>query len=155
MRRTNWAQKNWNWSLTHRAKAPANLLILLKRKHNCPSLRTTFPKGKLWTPEIFLECFCVARKRPIRREKTEPQARTLISLWFCGYSLHVLIFAVIGQHNKHSWDISSFCSFCTVTGKQSLSLSFQDIWGIWGLSEVSLVKTCVMCKGLTVYLLLK
>ena len=52
--------------------------------------------GKPWTPEIFLECYCLAREKPIRCEKTKPQARTLISLWFCGQ--FVLIFAVIG-HN--------------------------------------------------------
>ena len=40
--------------------------------------------GKPWTPEIFLGCYCVARKKPISGEKTKPQARTLISLWFCG-----------------------------------------------------------------------
>ena len=96
--------------------------------------------GKPWTPEIFLECFCVARKKPIRHEKTELQARTLISLWFCGYSSHVLIFAVIGHNTIKIPEIefSSFCSFHTVTGKQSLSLSFQDsrrFWIFWG-SEV-------------------
>ena len=30
--------------------------------------------------EIFLECYCVARKNPIRREKPKPLARTLTSL---------------------------------------------------------------------------
>ena len=40
--------------------------------------------GKPWTPEIFLECYCGARKKPIRAEKTKLQARMLISLWFCG-----------------------------------------------------------------------
>ena len=36
------------------------------------------------TPEIFLECYGGARKKPIRHEKTKPQARTLISLGFGG-----------------------------------------------------------------------
>ena len=36
------------------------------------------------TPEIFWECYCFAREKPIRCGKTKPQARTLISLWFCG-----------------------------------------------------------------------
>ena len=27
---------------------------------------------------------CVARKKPIRREKTKPQTATVISLWFSG-----------------------------------------------------------------------
>ena len=46
----------------------------------------------------------VARKKPIRREKTEPLV--------CGFvaSSHVLIFAVIG-HNKHPCDISSVRGF--------------------------------------------
>ena len=46
--------------------------------------------------------FC--KKKPIRREKTEPQV--------CGFVAcsHVLIFAVIG-HNKHPFDISSVHGF--------------------------------------------
>ena len=40
--------------------------------------------GKLSTPEIFLECYCVARKKPIRRGFVA--------------STHVLIFAVIGYN---------------------------------------------------------
>ena len=44
----------------------------------------TVKPGKLWTREIFLECYCLAREKPIRREKTKPQARTLVSLWFRG-----------------------------------------------------------------------
>ena len=44
----------------------------------------TVKPGKLWTGEIFLECYCLAREKPIRREKTKQQARTLVSLWFCG-----------------------------------------------------------------------
>ena len=40
--------------------------------------------GKPQTPEIFLECYCFAnKKKQTRHEKTEPQARMLISLWFC------------------------------------------------------------------------
>ena len=46
----------------------------------------------------------VARRKPIRHEKTETQV--------CGFvaSLHVLIFAVIG-HNKHPFHISSVHGF--------------------------------------------
>ena len=36
------------------------------------------------TPEIFQECYCLAREKPIRCEKTKRQARMLISLWFHG-----------------------------------------------------------------------
>ena len=31
-------------------------------------------------PEIFLECYCVARKKPIKCEITKPQERKLINL---------------------------------------------------------------------------
>jgi len=35
--------------------------------------------------EKFLECLILCcRKKPIRHEETKSQARTLISLWFCG-----------------------------------------------------------------------
>ena len=37
---------------------------------------------KPWTPEIFMECYCVAKNKPIEREITKPQTATVISLWF-------------------------------------------------------------------------
>ena len=36
------------------------------------------------TPEIFWKCYCLAREKPIRCEKTKLHARMLISLWFQG-----------------------------------------------------------------------
>ena len=56
----------------------------------------TVKPGKLWTPEIFLECYCTAREKPVRHEKTKAQARTLV----CGFvaSSRFLIFAVIGRN---------------------------------------------------------
>ena len=36
------------------------------------------------TPEIFLECYCVTRKKPIGCEKSKPQTKMLINLRFCG-----------------------------------------------------------------------
>ena len=54
----------------------------------------TKPQAKML---IFWECYCFAREKPIRCEKTKLQARLLTSLWFRG-QLRVLIFAVIG-HN--------------------------------------------------------
>ena len=48
-----------------------------KGLHYVTGLITVKP-AKPWTPEIFLESYCVAIKKPIRREKTKPQARTLI-----------------------------------------------------------------------------
>ena len=46
--------------------------------------------------------FC--KKKPIRREKTEPQVCAFVA------NSHVLIFAVIG-HNKHPFDISNVHGF--------------------------------------------
>ena len=48
---------------------------------------------KPWTPEIFMECYCVARNKPIRCEITKQQA-------VCGFEvcLHILNFIVIGQY---------------------------------------------------------
>ena len=48
--------------------------------------------------EIFLECDCVARKKPIRREKAKPQARPV-----CGFvaSSRVVIFALIAHNTIH------------------------------------------------------
>ena len=41
---------------------------------------------KPWTPEIFMECYYVARNQPIRREITKPQKATVISLWFLRFT---------------------------------------------------------------------
>ena len=47
------------------------------------SLNTlTVKLTKPWTPEIFMECYCVARNQPITREITKPLTATKISLWF-------------------------------------------------------------------------
>ena len=39
---------------------------------------------KPWTQEIFIECFCVAKRKPVRSEKPKPQTTIIVSLWFCG-----------------------------------------------------------------------
>ena len=57
--------------------------------------------SKPGTPQIFMECYCVVRNKPIRREITKPQTATVISPfapgdfaekrvlklveWFCGH----------------------------------------------------------------------
>ena len=41
----------------------------------------TVKPTKPWTPEIFMECYCVGRNKPIRCEITKPQTATVISLW--------------------------------------------------------------------------
>ena len=66
------------------------------------------------TPEIFLEC-CVARKKPIRCEKTKPQARTLIISWWFMACSHVLIFAVIGLNTINILEIFQVFTVFPVT----------------------------------------
>ena len=57
------------------------------------------------------------------REKTKPQARTLISLWFCGLLACPNLCCDWSQHNKHSWNISSVHGFPgrTVISKNDIS----------------------------------
>ena len=87
------------------------------------SLLVSVKPGKPWTPESFLECYCVARKKPIRREKTKLQARTLISLWFCGLLACPNLCCDWSQHNEHSCNISSVHGFPgrTVISKNDIS----------------------------------
>ena len=44
------------------------------------SLKLTKP----WTPQIFVECYCVGRRKPIRHGKTKLQTAMVISFWFWG-----------------------------------------------------------------------
>ena len=53
---------------------------------------------KLWTPEIFMECYCVVRNKPIRREIIKPQTATVISLWFWGLLVCPELIVIIGWY---------------------------------------------------------
>ena len=66
---------------------------------NIDQTQDTFSKPftvKLTKPWIILNqkitlwklCCCVARRKPIRREKTKPQTEMVISLWFCSLLAH-------------------------------------------------------------------
>ena len=44
-----------------------------------------------------MECYCVARNKPIRREITKLQTAMVINLWF-EVCLRILNFIVIGQY---------------------------------------------------------
>ena len=51
----------------------------------------------------FMEYYCVAKKKPMRREKTKLQtARVIInfSLWFCGLLLRPELYCYWSLHNK-------------------------------------------------------
>ena len=51
------------------------------------------------TQELFLECYCVARKKPIRYKMKKPQAVTVIRFVACGF--WSLIWLVIAQLKCH------------------------------------------------------
>ena len=53
------------------------------------------------TSEIFLECYCVARKKPIRREKPKPLAGTLQLVCDFVTSSRALIFSEIGHNTTN------------------------------------------------------
>ena len=70
---------------------------------------------KPWTPEIFMECYCVARNKPIRREITKPQTATVISLWFWSLLACPELYCDWPVHNQHSWKFSGVHSFLSLT----------------------------------------
>ena len=72
---------------------------------------------KPWTPEIFMECYCVARNKPIRREITKPQTATVSSLWFWGLLACPELYCDWSVHNQNS------CSFSGVHGFLSLTVT--------------------------------
>ena len=47
-----------------------------------------------------MECYYIAKRKPIRHEEPKLQTATVVSLWFCGFVvfLHVLNFIVIGLY---------------------------------------------------------
>ena len=74
---------------------------------------------KPWTPEIFMECYCVARNKPIRRKITKPQTATVISLWFRGLLTCPELYCDWPVHNQHSWNFSGVHSFLSLTVKKN------------------------------------
>ena len=54
----------------------------LKNWNLRPWKHCKFKPMLLWTLEIFMECYCLSRKKPIKHEKPKPQAVTVTSLWF-------------------------------------------------------------------------
>ena len=89
-----------------------NLIKPLRQCFHCfwyLSVKLTQP----WTPEIFLECYCVARRKPVRHKKGKAQAAAEVCCF--GACLHVLIFSVI----RFSW-------FLPRGGGGG------DLWNFWG-----------------------
>ena len=66
---------------------------------------------KLWTPEIFMECYCDARNKPMRCEITKPQTASVISLWFWGLLAYPELYCDWPEHNQHSRKFSGVHGF--------------------------------------------
>ena len=61
---------------------------------------------KLSKPEIFTECYRVARNKPIRREITKLQTATVVNLWFWGLLAYPELYCDWPVHNQHSRNFS-------------------------------------------------
>ena len=66
---------------------------------------------KPWTPELFMECYRVTKKKPIRCEKSKPKTAMVISLWFWGLFAKPGLCCDWSLHNQHSWNISGVHGF--------------------------------------------
>jgi len=91
---------------------------------------------KPWTQEIFMECFCVAKRKPIRHEKPKPQTTRIVSLGFCGLLTCLELHCDWSLHNQLSWNFSAIHGFLRLTVKmltESVDLTvslmpFQSPW---------------------------
>ena len=71
-----------------------------------PVLCLTVQLIKPWTPEIFKECYCDARNKPMRCEITKPQTALVICLWFWGLLAYPELYCDWPEHDQHSWKFS-------------------------------------------------
>ena len=91
----------------------ARVSKFIKQHYNVDAVLTVKLR-KPWTPEILMECYCVARKKPIRREKTKPQTATVISFWFWGLLACPELYFDWALDNQHSWNISGVHGFLSL-----------------------------------------
>ena len=75
---------------------------------------------KLWTPEIFMECYCDARNKPMRCEITKPQTASVISFWFWGLLAYSELYCDWPEHNQHSRKFSGVHGFLSLTQNNRL-----------------------------------
>ena len=94
----------------------------------CTCITVKFTKP--WTPEIFMECYCDARNKPIRCKITKPQTASAISLWFWGLLAYPELYCDWPLHNQHSWN------FPGVHGFLSLTVNFNTRREIFDLRAV-------------------
>lgn len=88
------------------------------------NLGLTVKPGKIVNTRNISGILLFQEKKPIKHEKTEPQARSSISLWFCGQFTCLDLCCHRSQHNKYSWDISSLHGFAMRSHSKRLSKSW-------------------------------
>ena len=87
------------------------LIILNTKLYTFITVKLTKP----WTPEIFMECYCVARNKPIRCVITKPRTATVIKLWFWGLLAYPELYCDWSVHNQHSWNFSGVHGLLSLT----------------------------------------
>ena len=92
------------------------LIILNTKLYTFITVKLTKP----WTPEIFMECYCVARNKPTRCVITKPRTATVIKLWFWGLLAYPELYCDWSVHNQHSW----------------------NFWGVHGLLSLTVIIYC-------------
>ena len=90
---------------------PLKLLFGKKSVRDTVTVKLTKP----WTPEIFMECYYLARNKPIRCEITKPQTATVISLWFWALLTYPQLYCDWLVHNQHSRNFSGVHGFLSLT----------------------------------------
>ena len=104
--------------------------------------KTSCETHKTGTPEIFLECYCVARKEPIRRGKTNLHTTVVKRFGACS---NVPMLTAIGYDTINAQKISDFHNLISLTVMEALFSSFCEfaqksgssvsLWG-WQLSWI-------------------
>ena len=62
-----------------------------------------------------MECYYIAKRKPIRHEEPKLQTATVVSLWFCGFLACPELHCDWSLHNQHSWNFSAIHSFLSLT----------------------------------------
>ena len=89
---------------------------------------------KPWTLEIFMECYCVSRNKPIRHGITKPQTAMVISLLFWGLLTCPELYFDWPVHKQYSRNFSVVHGFLRLTGR----FSFGSI--LWFFAHDSQLK---------------
>ena len=104
----------------------------------------TMKLTKPWTQEIFMECYCVTRRKPMRHDKTANSKDNIISFWFCGLLACPELNCDWSQQNQFSWKCSGvhmqfsefnskYCNCCKMLFE--IITRFYFVWTAAKLSQ--------------------